>query len=88
MTNTEQKWLKEIRDNTRQLKRIANKLDVIARAIADEDDDYVSFDKPAECIGCIHSECPSDIDPCASCEDFDGYYGEIFGKRHPHEKAR
>lgn len=33
MTNTEQKWLKEIRDNTKQLERIAKRLDAIHRQL-------------------------------------------------------
>lgn len=46
MTNMEAKWLQEIRDNTKQLKRIADKLDVIARLLQempqeeDEDEQY------------------------------------------------
>ena len=36
MTNKETMWLKEIRDNTKQLKRIADKLDVIARLVANK----------------------------------------------------
>lgn len=36
MEKTEAKLLKEIRDNTKQLKRIADKLDVIARMIANK----------------------------------------------------
>lgn len=33
MTNIEQKWLKEIRDNTKQLERIAKRLDAISRQL-------------------------------------------------------
>ena len=33
MTNTELKWIKEIRDNTKQLERIAKRLDVISRQL-------------------------------------------------------
>ena len=33
MTNTEQKWLREIRDNTKQLERIAKRLDTIHRQL-------------------------------------------------------
>jgi len=34
LSNTEAKWIQEIRDNTKQLKRIAEKLDTIAMLIA------------------------------------------------------
>jgi hypothetical protein len=36
MTNIEAKWLQEIRDNTKQLKRMADKLDVIARLVVNK----------------------------------------------------
>lgn len=36
MIDIERQWLKEIRDNTKQLKRIADKLDVISKQIAEQ----------------------------------------------------
>lgn len=73
MTNTEQKWLKEIRDNTRQLKRIADKLDVIARAIVDEDEGSADYNKVMRCWDCVNADCDVESEPCAGYYDFDRY---------------
>ena len=74
MTNTEQKWLKEIRDNTEQLKRIADKLDVIARLMANENEEAPPSDKPAECLGCKYVEITPWMPPCSSCNNFSRYW--------------
>lgn len=39
------------------------------------------FDKPSKCLGCVYSELAIDFHPCASCENFSKYIGEISGEQ-------
>lgn len=39
------------------------------------------FDKPSKCLGCVYSELAIDFHPCASCENFSKYVGEISGEQ-------
>ena len=36
-----------------------------------------TFDKPPKCLGCVYSELDKAFHPCASCENFSKYVGEV-----------
>ena len=42
-----------------------------------------TFDKPTKCLGCLYSDLDKDFHPCASCENFSKYVGEVSGKDEP-----
>ena len=42
-----------------------------------------TFDKPTKCLGCVYSDLDKDFHPCASCENFSKYVGEVSGKDEP-----
>ena len=42
-----------------------------------------TFDKPTKCLGCLSSDLDKDFHPCASCENFSKYVGEVSGKDEP-----
>ena len=73
MTNIEAKWLQEIRDNTKQLKRIADKLDVIARLVVNKSEvDAPQTDCPVSIVfGCDECHRPKcDCKNCSRCKWF------------------
>lgn len=58
LSNTEAKWFQEIRDNTKQLKRIAEKLNTIAMLIAVKvETDTSQTDKTCDNCGTPRDKC-------------------------------
>lgn len=73
MTNKETDWIKEIRDNTKQLKRIVDKLDVIARLITDRKTEPATEEPPERQYDAPWGMCideHDDYDPrsCETCK--------------------
>ena len=46
-----------------------------------------TFDKPTKCLGCLYSDLDKAFHPCASCENFSKYVGEVSGKTEQPEKS-
>lgn len=75
MTNIELRLLQEIRDNTKQLKRIADKLDVVARLMANKseaDTPQTDAEIPknalrSDCTGCRFIGWYDTEFPCVNC---------------------
>lgn len=92
MEKTEQKWLKEIRDNTKQLERIAKRLDAISRQldrldrktephIVGKHADVITIDESrltAKCLNCANGGSYK----CSKC-DGEMYFKDMYLKGEP-----
>lgn len=56
--------------------------------IANRKTEPQTFDKPPKCLGCLYSDLDKAFHPCASCENFSKYVGEISDKTEPQTERK